>query len=142
MILRWLKFNLVGAVGMVVQLSALAIFNHLAPRHYLAATAAAIELTLIHNFFWHLHYTWADRKTARRSNTSPGTQLLRFHLSNGLVSLIGNLALMRLLVQHAHLPVVLANVIAILCCSAVNFTLSHTWAFATKPAPLEVGAGS
>ena len=25
------------------------------------ATAAAVELTLLHNFVWHLHYTWRDR---------------------------------------------------------------------------------
>jgi putative flippase GtrA len=28
----------------------------------LYATAAAIELTLLHNFVWHLHYTWRDRR--------------------------------------------------------------------------------
>jgi len=129
--IRWLKFNLVGAIGMVVQLAALALFNRLAPGHVLAATAAAIELTLLHNFVWHLHYTWRDRRDHTSAPTSAPAQLLRFHLSNGLVSLVGNLALMRVLVHQAHLPVVPANLIAILCCSVINFTLSHTWAFAS-----------
>jgi len=57
-------------------------------------------------------------------------RLLRFHLSNGLVSLAGNLLLMRLLVSQAHLPVLAANGIAILCCSLANFFLSHHWIFA------------
>ena len=61
MIARWGKFNLVGAVGMAVQLGALALINRLAPGHYMVATAAAIEITLLHNFVWHLHYTWRDR---------------------------------------------------------------------------------
>ena len=125
---RWGKFNLVGAMGAVVQLAALALINRLAPGHYLSATAAAIELTLLHNFAWHLHYTWRDR----RDSSARITQLVRFHLSNGLVSLLGNLALMRVLVQGAHLPVVAANALAILCCSFVNFCLGNNWAFAVK----------
>jgi len=56
-------------------------------------------------------------------------QLLRFHLANGLVSMIGNLGLMPLLVSGAHIPVVAANAIAILGCSIVNFFLGDRWAF-------------
>jgi putative flippase GtrA len=124
--IRWGKFNLVGAMGMAVQLAALAFINWLAPGHYLFATAAAIELTLLHNFAWHLHYTWHDR----RDDSALLAQLVRFHLSNGLVSMVGNLALMRILVHEAHLPLLVANGIAILCCSIVNFCLGNNWAFA------------
>ena len=59
---RWGKFNLVGAMGMVVQLAALAFFNRLAAGHYLYASAAAVELAVLHNFVWHVHYTWRDRR--------------------------------------------------------------------------------
>src|SRR5580692_1938392 len=126
--IRWGKFNLVGAMGMAVQLAALALFNRLLAGHYLYASALAIELTLLHNFAWHQHYTWRDRQES-------GTRfrkLLRFHLSNGLVSMIGNLLLMRALVHGAHLPVLVSNGIAILCCSLVNFCLGDTWAFAAR----------
>jgi dolichol-phosphate mannosyltransferase len=126
--IRWLKFNLVGALGMVVQLGSLAVFNHWFAGHYLCATFAAIELALLHNFAWHLHYTWRDR----RDCSALPAQLLRFHLSNGLVSLVGNLALMRALVDGAHLQVLAANGIAILCCSIVNFFLGDTWTFAAS----------
>jgi putative flippase GtrA len=130
---RWGKFNLVGAMGMVVQLGALAALNRLWQGHYLAATAAALELTLVHNFIWHLHYTWRDR----RCRGALLTQFVRFHLSNGLVSIVGNLALMPLLVRGAQIPVVASNAIAILCCSLVNFCLGNSWAFA---APRKVQA--
>jgi putative flippase GtrA len=127
LLLRWGKFNLVGAIGMVVQLTALARFNRWMAGHYLIASAAAIELTLLHNFLWHLHFTWRDRR-----DSSPRLhQLVRFHLSNGLVSMLGNLALMRVLVHQARLPLLASNVIAILCCSAVNFCLGNNWAFAS-----------
>ncbi len=127
--IRWTKFNLVGAVGMAVQLGALAALNRWTAGHYLWASAAALELTLVHNFVGHLHYTWRDR----RDGSALPVQLLRFHLSNGLVSLLGNLALMRILVEQLRMPVVAANLIAILCCSVVNFCLVDHWAFAASP---------
>jgi putative flippase GtrA len=153
---RWCKFNLVGAVGMAVQLGTLAAINRLAPGHYMIATAVALEITLLHNFVWHLHYTWRDRfPTLNRLRNESGQRscfpthfaksakwmghggdhralvgnLIRFHLSNGLVSMVGNLAMMPLLVEGTRIPVVAANAIAILCCSIVNFFLGDQWAF-------------
>ena len=126
--IRWGKFNLVGAMGVVVQLAALALINRWASGHYLIASAAAVELALLHNFVWHLHYTWRDR----RDDSAVLGQLMRFHLSNGLVSMLGNLALMRVLVHEAHIPLLASNFIAILCCSIVNFCLGNNWAFAER----------
>lgn len=125
---RWLKFNLVGAIGMAVQLTALDLLIRILPGHYLAATAGALELTLLHNFILHLHFTWRDRRA-----TSPLlTQCLRFHSANGLVSLAGNLALMPVLYREARLPLLLANAVAILACSVANFLLGDRWAFALR----------
>jgi putative flippase GtrA len=124
--IRWWKFNLVGAMGMVLQFVSLALINEWTGGHYLCASAAAIELTLLHNFVWHLHYTWRDR----HDDSALLSQLLRFHLSNGLISMLGNLALMRILVHEASLPVLASNSIAILCCSILNFYLGDLWAFA------------
>lgn len=127
-LVRWCKFNLVGAMGMALQLAALALFSRLWPGHYLFATSAAIELALLHNFAWHLRYTWRDR----RSDSALLAQLVRFHLSNGLVSMLGNLALMRILVHDAHLPLLISNSLAILFCSIVNFCLGDHWSFARR----------
>jgi putative flippase GtrA len=124
-LIRWGKFNLVGAMGMAVQLSALALLNRVSAGHYLCASAAAIELTLLHNFIWHVHYTWRDRPAAGPRFR----QFVRFHLSIGLASMLGNLVLMRLLVQEAHLPVLPSNLAAIVCCSLANFRLGNNWVF-------------
>jgi putative flippase GtrA len=124
--IRWVRFNLVGAMGMVLQLSTLALFSRLAPGHYLYASAVALELTLLHNFVWHLRYTWRDR----HDPSGLLSQLLRFHLSNGLVSMFGNLVLMRVLVSYAQMPLLAANGIAILCCSVANFFVGNKWTFA------------
>lgn len=125
---RWWRFNLVGALGMVLQLSALMQFNRRASGHYLIASAAAIELTLLHNFIWHVHYTWRDR---RGQSTLPA-QLTRFHLTNGLVSIFGNLAVVRTLVGEARWSVLVANCFAILCCSLINFYLGDRWIFGDR----------
>ena len=122
---RWLRFNLVGVLGAVVQLSTLALLNRYFPRHRLYTSAAAVELTLLHNFIWHVHYTWEDR----RDKASRLGQCLRFHLSSGLLSLAGTLALTHVLGRATHLPLLAANFIAILRCSLLNFQLGDHWAF-------------
>jgi putative flippase GtrA len=125
---RWWKFNLVGAMGMVVQLAALALLNRWIAGHYLCASATAVELAVLHNFVWHLRFTWRDR----RDDSALLSRLLRFHFSNGLVSMMGNLVVMRILVHGARLPLLAANCIAILCCSIVNFCLGDNWAFTVR----------
>ncbi len=124
-LIRWGKFNVVGVMGMVLQLTALAVFERCAPGHYLVASAAAVELAILHNFVWHLHYTWRDRA----DNSTPFIRLVRFHLSNGLVSMVGNLVILRFLVQEIRLPLLLADSVAILFCSLINFCLGDRWVF-------------
>lgn len=126
---RWVRFNLVGAMGMAVQLGGLALLSRLDGGHYLLASAAAVELAVLHNFAWHLRVTWPERRGGASAVVG---QLVRFHLANGMVSMVGNVALMRLLVGEAHLPLLVANAIAIACCSMVNFALSHMWAFGER----------
>jgi putative flippase GtrA len=125
-LIRWGKFNLVGAIGMAVQLTALAVLSRWMGSHYLLATGVAIELTLLHNFAWHWCYTWWDR----RGGSTLTARLLRFHLSNGVISLAGNLLLMRLFVRYWHMPMLVSNGISILICSIVNFWIGNDWAFA------------
>jgi len=121
---------------MVVQLAALTQFSRLMAGHYLYASAVAVELAVLHNFVWHVLYTWRDRRDDLLLS-----RLMRFHLSNGLVSIVGNLVLMRVLVQGVHLPLLISNVIAILCCSVVNFCLGNRWAFAVRSG-VAVGGGA
>ena len=58
---RWLKFNLVGGMGIVVQLLLLVGLKTGLHLHYLAATALAVEIAVVHNFLWHERFTWAER---------------------------------------------------------------------------------
>ena len=122
---RWLKFNLVGGLGIGVQLACLALLRPW--MHYLPATALAVELAVLHNFFWHERFTWKDRPGGRRE------RLLRFHLGNGLVSILGNVGLMWLLVGQFHMQhLLVANGMAIAICSLLNFALGEWFVFRVR----------
>jgi len=124
---RWLKFNAVGGIGIVVQLAALAVLRSWLKLDYLLATGLAVEIAVIHNFLWHERFTWMDRP-ARRPMQSL-VRLAKFNASNGAVSIVGNLGLMRLLVGEMKLNYVASNLIAIVVCSLVNFVLSDRLVF-------------
>ncbi len=126
-LLRWCKFNFVGGMGIVVQFAALFLLKSLLHFDYLVATAIAVEAAVVHNFVWHEQFTWADRVQSswRRSLV----RFLRFNLTNGGVSILGNLALMRVMVGVGQMNYLLANAIAITLCSLANFLVSNEWVF-------------
>jgi putative flippase GtrA len=125
---RWLKFNFVGALGIVVQLAALALLVKVARLPYLWATALAVEIAVLHNFVWHEQFTWKDR-TGKSSARDIALRLLRFQSGNGLISLGGNLLFMRLLVGSAGLRPLIANPISIALCAVLNFAVSEWFVF-------------
>jgi len=122
-----MKFNLVGAMGMVVQVTILASLTAIVHLQYLLATAIAVECTVLHNFAWHERFTWADRPS--RGQRALGGRLSHFNFTTGAVSIGGNLLLMRLLVGVAHAPVLLANVASVATCSVVNYLINDRWVF-------------
>ncbi len=126
-LVRWCKFNLVGGMGIAVQFLALFLLKSVLHFNYLAATAIAVEAAVVHNFVWHEQFTWADRVQPSWRRSFP--RLLRFNLTNGAVSILGNLALMRMMVGQGHMNYLLANAIAIILCSLANFLVSETWIF-------------
>jgi putative flippase GtrA len=126
---RVLKFALVGGIGVGVQLGVLAALSSL-KINYLLATALAVEAAVIHNFLWHQRFTWADRAgTGMRGSL---TALLRFHLTNGLISIVGNLLLMRFFVPGLGLPLLHANLATIAVCFLANFLASDRWVFSSS----------
>ncbi len=129
---RWCKFNFVGGIGVVVQFGALLLLKSVLHLNYLAATAIAVEFAVVHNFVWHERFTWVERtKRDRVRAWWPRSlpRLLRFNLTNGAVSIVGNLAVMKVMVGLGQMNYLLANAIAITLCSLVNFVVSETWVF-------------
>jgi putative flippase GtrA len=130
LVIRWLKFNSVGAMGVVVQLALLVALKEWARLGYLAATVLAVEGAVLHNFVWHERFTWKERAGGPAGQVL--ARLLRFHLGNGLISIAGNLALMRLLVGWWHVNYLAANIATIAICSAANFVAGEWFVFRRK----------
>ena len=124
---RWGVFNLVGVLGFGVQLTALFGLKRILGINYLAATAIAVEMSVIHNFVWHEHVTWADMGSALRHGAL--ARLLRFHLANGLISIAGNIGLTWIFVELLRWPYLLANGASVIICSSLNFTASDRLVF-------------
>lgn len=126
--LRGLKFYSVGALGIAVQLATLALLKGAFELPYLVATALAVEVAVVHNFLWHDRWTWSDR---------PGgwDAFVRFNLTTGAISILSNVALMRLLVGVFQMHYMPANLVAVGLAAVANFLASEMFAFRASPQP-------
>jgi putative flippase GtrA len=127
LIRRWLKFNAVGVAGAVVQLAVLAALRGGMGLEIGVATALAVEAALLHNFFWHERWTWATRGQA-----GAWARLGKFHLGNGVVSLVSNVVWMEALVGVAGVGYLEANVVSITATALANFLLGEKFVFAGR----------
>ena len=118
----WIRFNLVGLVGVAVQLATLRLLHDHLHLHYLVATALAVETAVIHNFWLHWKWTWAERNC-------PPTAFLRFQFTTGLVSIIGNLFGMNLLAGWLGLPLMAASLGTIGLVYVFNYLVSDRYVF-------------
>ena len=126
MLRRWITFHAVGLAGVFVQLSVLAVLTRLVGLEVALATLLAVEAAVLHNFFWHQRWTWRDRPACGPREALG--RLGRFHAVNGLVSLAGNIAVTSLLAGMG-MDVLLANLIALIGCSLVNFAAGDLLVF-------------
>lgn len=122
---RAARFAGVGVAGFAVQTVALGGLTA-AGLPYPAATALAVEAAILHNFLWHERWTWGDRKADRKG------RFLRFNGATAVVSIGGNVALMWLFAGWLRLPLLLANVLAVLALTALNFLVADRLVFVTK----------
>lgn len=125
---RWLKFNTVGIAGAGVQLACLWFLARIAGVHYVVATMIAVEIALLHNFAWHEVWTWRGMPPEGRA-----ARLLRFQLANGLVSIALNALFTWIFTQDAGLPLLSANIAAMLVTALFNFLLAALWVFQPLP---------
>jgi dolichol-phosphate mannosyltransferase len=140
---RWARFVGIGLVGFAAQLAVLEALTRLGVPYALAA-AIAVEFAILQNFVWHEQWTWKDRRVGTCSAVA--VRLVRFNAASGAVSILGNVALTVLLVETAHLPVLLANVLAVASLTFVNYTVADRFVFRsglarrTEDLPAEAGS--
>jgi putative flippase GtrA len=132
---RFLKFGTVGASGILVNQGVL----YLAREHVLNAVSAsgevdwlrlnlslavAIFFATLNNFFWNRLWTWADRR--HHYDRPILIQFGQYTLSCG-VSIALQVLFTNLLAPHLFYLV--ANLIAIVVTSVLNFLLNDIWTF-------------
>ena len=124
---RLTAFATVAAGGFLLQVATLAALTMTVDWPYVPATAVAVEVAVLHNFWWHERWTWSDRSLPVGSVRQ---RLLRYHLTTATTSIAGNLLLTAGFVELAHMPVVAANIAAVGAMAAANFFVADRWVFA------------
>jgi putative flippase GtrA len=123
---RGARFAWVGVGGFAVQALTLHGLT-VSGLPYPLATAIAVEAAILHNFLWHERWTWSDRPAENRL-----ARFARFNGSTAVISIGGNVALMTLFVGAFRLPLLAANLLAVLALSVLNFLSADRIVFATK----------
>src|ERR1700736_2028659 len=97
----------------------------------IAAVPIAVEIVVLHNFFWHERFTWRDQGNVGLRQRA--IRLWRFHASNGLISLAGNTLLTYCLSHQLKVPSLVAAMTAIALCSPINFLAANCWVYREPP---------
>ena len=127
MMLRWLKFSVVGAAGLVVQLATLWACTRWLGIAPTIATVLAVEAALLHNFVWHEVWTWRGGSPSARWN-----RLWRFHVATGSISIVSNVVFTMLFKNEFAIPLLVANVMAVAVTAILNFLAAELWVFRAK----------
>lgn len=124
---RPLAFLAVASSGFLLQTAVVALLTHatrVAPEW---ATAAGVELAVLHNFFWHWRWTWGDRVATAQS---PLRRFVAYQLATGSTSLAGNILVVCAAVRAFGADAITANVLAVATMSAANYVIADRWVFA------------
>ena len=114
----FIKFSIVGASGVVVNLAIYntLLFNSFFHKHYLVSNAISFMFAVTNNFYWNFKWTFYDRA----SHKSLQSKYVQFFLI-GFVTLLVNSFILHVLVDFWLVNARLANLIAIVLCSVLNF---------------------
>lgn len=123
--MRFLRFNLVGLGGIVVQLAVIGVLAHGLGTPPWIAAAAGVAAAVLHNYAWHRRWTWADRVGRQPA----WREFLAFAAANGAVSLAGNVAIVGALTRLTSLGAVTGSAIAIGVCGLANFWIADRAVF-------------
>ena len=119
------RFCAVGASGYVVNLAVYTLLLRGAGVHYLVAATCSFLVAVTNNYTWNRVWTFRDQRGHL------AYQGFRFLLVS-MLALAGNLLILRLLVEEADLGQVLAQAIAIVLVTPLNFVGNKLWSFGSR----------
>jgi putative flippase GtrA len=134
-LMRWLRFNVVGAIGLAVQMSTLSLLLRWTTLPQPLAVACAVAVTVSHNFVWHERLTWRGQPRDGRWQ-----RWVAFNVTNGAISLVTNVVATSVLVVTTGISAIAANVVAVLVASVLNFIAGDRIVFARRDSPQDDSA--
>lgn len=118
---EFLKFNVVGGVGVMVNLLSYILFNDYLHLHYIISGTLATELAIINNFILNDLWTFRDRKKTRL-----WIRFSLFHASR-ILGLLVTLGTLYIMVDMLRLDEFFSYVIAVGIGVIVNFYTSDVY---------------
>jgi putative flippase GtrA len=125
--IQLIQFGVVGLSGYFVNLAVFALMVGPVDLHYIPAAVVAFCVAVTNNFWWNRHWTFDAR------HGHAGFQAARF-FTVSVLALGLNLIVLQLLVSAGDMDKVVAQAIAILAATPLNFIGNKLWSFG-KPAP-------
>ena len=122
-----IKFGIVGGSGIVVNMGLLFVLTRFLSLRLEIASAIAIEVSILSNFF--LNNLWTFKK--RNTHVPFWSRLLRYHLVTGLAGIVNYLVLL-LLVKTFGMHDMLSNLIGIVIGTFINYSLNSLWTWRVR----------
>lgn len=119
-------YNLVGLGGFVLQLTVIFVLTRFADWHYALATIVGLQAAIVHNFVGDCRWTWADRPA--KSARDLLRRAAKYQIARG-AALVANVALTAVFAANLSVEPEIANVMAVVCCSLINFTFADRIVF-------------
>jgi len=120
--LQLVRFALVGASGYVVNLAVFTGALHVLGIDYKIAAVLAFVVSVANNFWWNRHWTFDAR------GGHAGFQAARF-LTVSVAAFLFSYLVLLALVEGAHVTEVLAQAVAIVTATPLNFLGQKLWSF-------------
>ncbi len=127
--LRFIKFGVIGASGIVVNTAALWLFHRQLGLALFMASPLAIALAIFNNFSWNDRFTWSENRHQRKY--SYGHRLWKYYVSASLGGLI-NYVILLMLTELFGMNYLISNLLGIWAGMVSNFLLSEFWVFQSK----------
>jgi dolichol-phosphate mannosyltransferase len=122
--IRIIKFSVVGAGGLVINMGFLYIFTQYLSVEYKLSSIIAIELSIISNFLFNNYWTWSEYRKETFFKRA-----LKYHISV-LISAVGiNWLILVFLTEYYHVYYLLSNLIGIIIGTLFNFIMNDVWTF-------------
>ncbi len=123
--LRALSFLVVGGLGALVNLACVWVFSSFTPLPDAVDIVLATEIALLFNFLLNDRFTFHSLVDSRRPFW---LRCVRFHGPSAL-GFVLTLVISLIAHQVAHVPTVVAQAIAILIVTVVNFLMHRLWTY-------------